>query len=492
MDSTSLVVVAIPAKDDHVWKVSSEKVPHLTLLYLGKQELGLEAALMAGFIEHAALTSLNRFGLSVDRRGELGEDRADVLFFEDYFAKELKRFRAYLMANDTINKFYHSVDQYPTWTPHLTLGYPESPAKPDDRDFGIDYVRFDRIALWTGDYEGFEIPLKDEYADSEMSMSDRVEEFLAHFGVKGMKWGVRKDGSRGAIRRTATKANTALGAGAKVVQEGEKKLIFLPQAARNRAASKTQARVLAEAAVINRSPQFKGKDLKGNTRLKNAYFKKVEEAAKTVYAEELNISRTEAWGEFLGVDTRAATNQMRISAAVDRIQHAEDDGREILLEMNFETDELGHIVKVNVPEKYLKHADGEGEDVLIHYGVKGMKWGVTRTKAQIESASEDATKAQQLKSRAKTSGTNALSNTELKVAIERMNLETQYSRLAEQTTKKTMGKKVAQALFGDLVKDVVRPEATRVGKAALQLKVEKGLRERGQGDLADRIKPKKK
>lgn len=302
MDKTSLVVVAIPSQDDHVWKVSSEKVPHLTILYLGEQEVGPETAQMAEFIEHAADVSLNRFGLSVDRRGELGDDKADVLFFDGYFLRELKEFRSNLLKNEAISKAYHSADQYPSWTPHLTLGYPETPAKPDDREYGIDYVRFDRIALWTGDSEGFVVPLKDEYADKEMAMSDRVGDFLSHYGIKGMKWGVR------------------------------------------------------------------------------------------------------------------------------------------------------------------------------------------RTQAQIEAASEDAAKAEALKSRAKTSGTNALSNSELRTAIDRMNLETQYARLAEQTTPKSKGRKFAESLLGDIAKQ----EVSRVGKAAVSLRVEKELVDRGHKDLAARIKPKKK
>ena len=32
---SNLVIVAIPDENDRVWKVSSEQVPHLTLLFLG-------------------------------------------------------------------------------------------------------------------------------------------------------------------------------------------------------------------------------------------------------------------------------------------------------------------------------------------------------------------------------------------------------------------------------------------------------------------------
>ena len=223
--------------------------------------------------------------------------------------------------------------------------------------------------------------------------AEAAEHILEHFGVKGMRWGVRKSEGgggaskqRGKIRRAATKANVALDAGAKIIREGEKKLIFLPEKNRADAASKTQTRMLGAAAKVNRSAEFKGKDIKNNPELKRQYFDRLTEEAKTIYAEELNISRTEAWGEFLGVDTRSATNQMRINAAVDKIRHAEED-TETLLVMNFITDDLGHVVDISVPDEYLKHElFVDNEYTLVHYGVKGMKWGVRRAEKHRETA----------------------------------------------------------------------------------------------------------
>lgn len=191
---SSWVVVAIPAENDYVWRVSSEKIPHMTMLFLGEQEMGPKAARITSFVEHVA-TTLKRFGLEVDRRGKLGDDDADVLFFmQDKQIAELEDVRSALLKNKEIAEAYNSVEQYPQWTPHLTLGYPATPAKDDKRDFpGINWVRFDRLAVWYGDYEGPEFVLKDIRED-ELSMAeqDRVDEFLAHHGVKGMKWGVRR------------------------------------------------------------------------------------------------------------------------------------------------------------------------------------------------------------------------------------------------------------------------------------------------------------
>lgn len=216
------VIVAIPEEGDAVWKYSSEKVPHLTLLYLGETNPA-DSLEIAQFTQHVASTMLNRFWLDVDERGVLGDDEADVLFFKDHWdCKEIKRARNALLKNQVINRAYLAAPQFEGWTPHLTMGYPETPAKNDDREHpGFHSVHFDRVAVWLDDSAGPTFKLQDyDYqpvGDLAMSGISSVEDFLAHvgsakelahyelcanescgnhlahFGVKGMRWGVRKD-----------------------------------------------------------------------------------------------------------------------------------------------------------------------------------------------------------------------------------------------------------------------------------------------------------
>lgn len=184
---SDLIVVAIPDEQDRVWDVSSEKVPHLTILYLGDSVSTEDTNRIVEFVEHASSSMLSRFGLTVDRRGTLGEDDADVLFFSGVGIGKLVDFRTSLLRQSEILNAYNSAKQFPKWTPHLTLGYPTSPAKPDPNDYPIGYVGFNRIAVWTGDSVGPTFDLKDE-----MAMSDTLEDVLTHYGIKGMKWGVRR------------------------------------------------------------------------------------------------------------------------------------------------------------------------------------------------------------------------------------------------------------------------------------------------------------
>lgn len=92
------------------------------------------------------------------------------------------------------------------------------------------------------------------------------------------------------------------------------------------------------------------------------------------------------------------------------------------------------------------------QDSLKHYGIKGMKWGVRRSREELarlrgEKAppSQDAIKARGLQKRVKRSGTKSLSNKELKELNERLNLETNYKKMTT-TKKKQMSKGEKEAL----------------------------------------------
>lgn len=190
-------VVAIPNRDDPVWQYSSEKIPHLTLLFLGDPGwTPAQLSHVTGYVEHSA-TLLHRFSLDVDRRGELGPKKADVLFFgKGWNSKQMLDFRSNLMKDTDIYDAFQKAPQFDGWVPHLTMGFPESPAKPDKRDYpGITWVRFDQIALWTGDFEGptFDLQTDDTFME-DVAMSDNnfAADILEHYGVKGMKWGQRK------------------------------------------------------------------------------------------------------------------------------------------------------------------------------------------------------------------------------------------------------------------------------------------------------------
>lgn len=114
------------------------------------------------------------------------------------------------------------------------------------------------------------------------------------------------------------------------------------------------------------------------------------------------------------------------------------------------------------------------DDVLEHYGIKGMRWGVRRSDEQLARArgrrkksgkpvtptkkSEDAAAAEESRKKAKKGGVESLSNQELQQLNTRLNLEQQYTKLAGPSNRKTAGAKFAK----ELAVNVGKQQATRL------------------------------
>lgn len=221
----NLVIVAIPAADDEVWKVSSEKAPHMTFMHLGDAMSNPNVTKITESVKKRS-ESLAPFNLRVDHRGVLGKDEADVLFFAEEVPWQVIDFQAMLKSDINIKSAYNSIFQPTDWVPHLTLGYPDTPANADSWDPMVpQYVKFDKVAVWFGDFEGVEIPLfessssnNDGFSDSPaMAWSEKVENILKHYGKKGMRWGVRSGKGTAAVSVTqkGKKLKSTGGAGRK-------------------------------------------------------------------------------------------------------------------------------------------------------------------------------------------------------------------------------------------------------------------------------------
>jgi 2'-5' RNA ligase len=219
----NLCIVAIPATDDDIWQESSEQVPHLTFMFLGDADSNPNFDEICESVQKYT-SRMEPFSLRVDHRGTLGRDEADVLFFSDDIPYPVLDFRSMLMGDVNIRSAYNSQQQYTEWSPHLTLGYPDTPAKEYNLDEGeVDYITFDKIAVWNDNYAGKSFPLivgaDDKPYGSDLAVPDAawsatMKDVLEHHGVKGMRWGVR--GGVGSPRAASTKVT--------VTQKGKKKL----------------------------------------------------------------------------------------------------------------------------------------------------------------------------------------------------------------------------------------------------------------------------
>lgn len=366
---SSVAIVAIPKEDEPVWKVSSEKVPHMTLLFL-EGPLSNEPNTIQ-FIEHAVKTSLCRFGMSVDRRGVLGEDNADVLFFDKrYGFTELIDFRAYLLSNTSIMSAYRKADQYPTWTPHLTLGYPATPAKPNPDEWGIQWINFDRIAVWTEDYDGPEFIL-DRKESNEFELeaawsAEDLSEYLAHHGVKGQKWGVRRDrgheGQRAKTRKIARLDK-------KFARNAGTLATYIK--IHNMAAEKANKLDIER---INNKPKYKNADFNKPSKLRDEYYKEHMNAFNKRLDEAAESFGTNASGtQKLAIRLE---NDGNWQAVLVDVKHSSDS----LFKIKVNYDGLGHITSIgDAEDDSLEQFETlELDDILVHFGVKGMHWGVRR------------------------------------------------------------------------------------------------------------------
>jgi hypothetical protein len=134
------------------------------------------------------------------------------------------------------------------------------------------------------------------------------------------------------------------------------------------------------------------------------------------------------------------------------------------------------------------------EDVLEHYGIKGMRWGVRRSRQQIDSDSADVTakKSAQAKIAAKKT-TDVLSNQELAALNNRLNLEANYRQLT--TKEKAAAPQSAMSKggkwAGNFAKDVANQQAKNAANAFVKTMIDSKIAEvtKPKPTLEDKLSP---
>lgn len=215
-------------------------------------------------------------------------------------------------------------------------------------------------------------------------MSDEFGDFIRHYGVKGMKWGVRKDrGHEG--QRAKTKKIAKLDAKYERKADDPRTVIAIY----NNAVPKANARVDA----INNNPAYRGMDFTRDSPLRERYYREHQENMLAALRESAQEFGTNASGtrEFVIVEAR---NGEGWDISTREVRHAM-----ITSHVSWVLDDQGFILRY-VFDKPLEQSDIVGE-FLAHYGVKGMKWGVRRQR-RVERARRVANRQGSLRDKAST------------------------------------------------------------------------------------------
>ena len=332
----------------------------------------------------------------------------------------------------------------------------------------------------------------DEEPPESLSHAE-IDEVFAHFGVRGMKWGVRNDSSGGAghITKTpsVTKRDMQLLTRVLVApKKGRAELRTQREAVKgSRAsakASKAEAKVSdskADAKIlradkrwankvntnrymaknigpaykraaqkvnstdiprINNQAKYKNADLRRNSPLRQQYYKEHQDALIKALNNDLdtNVPKSPSGRKqvTLSVPKSQYLNTPIPSWAitVKDVAHAVVN----LPKLRAIFDDMGLIERFVVDEDEMAQDDSIS-NFFAHFGIKGMKWGVRRSDAQLgkdkPDVSEDKARALAVSAKiGKKRDTSSLSNKEMQDLITRMNLEQQYSRLSGQSSTK--------------------------------------------------------
>lgn len=270
------------------------------------------------------------------------------------------------------------------------------------------------------------------------SGTSSVADTLEHFGVRGMKWGVRrtdaqlakasgkkepkmsklKDAKGDAISKDDVKWSKAAGR----TKEGIK--------AYNQAAKKMNDEHIER---INNKPEYKNQDFTKDSPTRQKYYKEYGDT----FLKEFSSSLKEQFGESPSgkytVQPNPDGGPSWYVGYKEDATHADDK-----VFVHYKTDDQGYITEISIDD-----------DVLEHYGVKGMKWGVRRTAAQLRKSRGDNPKSK--------SSIKKLSDEELNKRLKRKENEKKLHSL-----EKTTGQQTAEDILGGIGKKALKHVGTGV------------------------------
>lgn len=204
MKDTTAAIMALPAPLENIRLVGDEE-KHATLLCFGETNTLPDGAkdILVESVK-TACGMLFPFDESIRDVSRLGDENPPALVTM-LSNRSLGQVRSLFLMNPSVKGYLDNMIQFPSFAPHITLAHPDFVDEVILRNLASQLYRvnFDRLAVWWND-ERIECPLNPSFEGATVAMSEAIEKFLAHHGVKGQKWGVRRktDTSTGLVART--------------------------------------------------------------------------------------------------------------------------------------------------------------------------------------------------------------------------------------------------------------------------------------------------
>ena len=190
-----------------------------------------------------------------------------------------------------------------------------------------------------------------------------LSEVLQHHGVKGQKWGVRKDRGHDGEKARAAKIN-------RLDKKFEKKFTKTRNiiSVYNAAADKCNRNELL---IINNKAKYRGADFTVDSPLRRKYYAEHQKAMETRLQEQLSALGSNASGTREYTVRTNADGSWYFEPSDIELKHSESELKNFddlyaTPIIAYETDLTGKIVKFIVTT---------ANEIIEHHGVKGMRWG---------------------------------------------------------------------------------------------------------------------
>ena len=192
-------------------------------------------------------------------------------------------------------------------------------------------------------------------------MKPSLEEFLAHHGVKGMKWGVRRDSGHEGQKATNRKIARLDKKFEKKAHEGTLRNDLLTIKIHDKAADDYNKNDLNR---INNDPRYKGQDFRAPSKLRTQYYAEHQRAFakaldKAAASLGTNASGTKRYA--IGTNDDGSWEVM-----LEDVKHA--DGAADSFKVVPKFDAKGYIISVSMPKGSMKQGEALVEEFLAHSG----------------------------------------------------------------------------------------------------------------------------